>query len=499
MPDHFISSEQAELRLLATAAFIAERIRSSDGHAEAMSAVVPGYLAIGDVDLAAELANAVDEPFSRDKLLTLVAEKCAENDDDEYALQLAESIEDQGLSSRAMERIGLIKAGKGQVAQASAIADTMAHPDLVLAAIAVHHARSGDMAASAKALDEIAFSSARVSALLQMAAISIEAGEKERALASLEKAFEATADIEHDEERIRHLCDVGTLFIDASRNDKAIEAFAAARAAAEALDNVHRDFFLVNCALGFLAAGSTDLADHSLDLVADKTQMASALLGFARDHWKKEEKEEAVEALEEAYEILRSQRERETRDSRARNNLMSSIAVQFAGFGRSERGTEIAFENQDPGERTEALSQIAQILTLQKRDDLARQTVEMIDEDADRLFALIAISDVKSKLDERDAALKLLHEAADLVETIPQYVSRSTALNEIASRSGSLGASDDARALALTNLAVIAEIRDESAQAAALVGLDKMFKDLDLEPGDDERKYLRQLVQKTVW
>src|SRR5205085_4944451 len=98
-------------------------------------------------------------------------------------------------------------------------------------------------------------------------------------------------EIEHDEEKIRTLCDIGNLFIEAKRNDKAIETFELARGFAEALDNIHRDFFLVNSALGFLFAGSTDLADRTLDLVTDKTQMASALLGIARNQWNKDEKD----------------------------------------------------------------------------------------------------------------------------------------------------------------------------------------------------------------
>ena len=112
MSDHFISQDQAETNLLDCAAFLAERIKSSDGHAEAMAAIIPRYLAKGDVDLSAELANAVDDPFSRDKLLIIVAEKCAEMDDDEYALQLADAIEDHALQAQAFERIGLVLAGK---------------------------------------------------------------------------------------------------------------------------------------------------------------------------------------------------------------------------------------------------------------------------------------------------------------------------------------------------------------------------------------------------
>ena len=64
MPEHFISRNKAEGDLLSAAAFLAENIKSADGHAEAMKAIVPLYLAKGDVDLAAELANKVGEPFS---------------------------------------------------------------------------------------------------------------------------------------------------------------------------------------------------------------------------------------------------------------------------------------------------------------------------------------------------------------------------------------------------------------------------------------------------
>src|SRR6476620_4799108 len=96
MSEHFISRDDAEHDMLAAAAYLAENITSADGRAEAMKAIVPIYLAAGNVDLAAELANSIDEPFARDRLLVQVAVKCAELDDDEYAVQLADAIEDDG-------------------------------------------------------------------------------------------------------------------------------------------------------------------------------------------------------------------------------------------------------------------------------------------------------------------------------------------------------------------------------------------------------------------
>ena len=496
MSDHFILLEKAESDLLDCAAFLAERIKSSDGHAEAMAAIIPRYLAKGDVDLSAELANAVDDPFSRDKLLINVAEKCAEMDDDEYALQLADAIEDDALQAQAFERIGLALAEKGHTEKAVEVAGSMAHPDFVYAGIAVNQTAGGNEAGADKTLDEIEFPTAEISALQQIAATYIENEKPEKAVAALERAVVASAEIEHDEENIRSLCEIGSLFLLAKRNDKAVETFDLARGFAEVLDNVHRDYFLVNCSLGFLYAGSLELADRTLDLVTDKTQMASALLGFARESWKKEEKDEAVETLEEAYAILNSQRETETRDSRARNALMTTIASQFAGFGKSDRGVEIALGIVDPNEQMGSLSQIAQILTNQKHDDLARQTINQIDDDASRLFAFIAVADVKEKLGERESSVALLDEAASLAETIPQLGSRSEVLNDIAARYADQGEGEKARNASLENFNIISQIRDESRQAIALADLATVYADSSFELTEAEKAILQKITRK---
>src|SRR5947208_16744771 len=129
MTEHFISRDLASEDMFTAAAYLAESIRSADGYAEAMNVVIPAYLDKGNVDLAAELANSVEDPFSRDRLLMRVAAKCAEIDDAEYALQLADAIEDHGVQAEARERVANIRAAKGDTATALEIAGGMVHPD----------------------------------------------------------------------------------------------------------------------------------------------------------------------------------------------------------------------------------------------------------------------------------------------------------------------------------------------------------------------------------
>ena len=484
MAEYFISRTEAEQSLLACASYLAERIKSVDGRADAIAAVIPQYLERGDVDLAAELSNTVDDPFTRDRLLTLVAEKCAQMDDDEYAMQLADTVEEPGLRAQAMERVGLQKAAKGQFEKALEIAGTMEHPDGVLVGVAVKQAADGLESSALEIIaDGIQHPAAAVTALVEMASHELRTDNADRAVTFLERALDEAADIEHYEELARAYIDIGVAFIEAGRNDRAIETFDKARATAETIDNVHRDAFLSLTAQGFLQAGSLELADRTLDLVSDKTQIASCLLGYSREFWRKDERDEAVESLEEARAILESQHERETRDSKRRFRLFAEIAAQFAGFEKGERAIEIAESIKDDEQRIAALSQVASILTTRKEDEQARHALRAIPDDGDRVFALLGMSDAKVRNEDREAALDLLNEAWHLAETVPQFSYRAMAYIEIGKRFHALDESGRAGEVFSKAIETISGIRDESAKVKAVADLAALTSAAGLDTG----------------
>jgi len=499
MAEHLIPIEEARENLLACAAFLAEGIKSSDGHAEAMKTIVPYYLAKSDVDRAAEFADTVDDPFVRDKLLTLVAEKCAAIDDDEYAFQLVESIEDTNSQGTARERIALQKSAKGEFARALEIAATLDHADDAFADIAAHQAAAGDEENALQTIEKIDFPNARVNALQAIALLNLQKGKTNEAIEFLEKAFTTANEIEFNEEKIRAFSDIAHHFLEANRNDRAIETLDKARAAAETIEGVHRDSFLANVSLEFLRAGSIDLADRTLDLVTDKTQLATCLVGFAQEFFAKGEKEEALETLEEGYAILKSQRDAETRDSRARFGLFAAIAVLFARFEKAERAVEIAQENIDENEQTSALAQIAQVCTLQGKDEFARQAVQAIKDDAEKMFALINVSDAKISAGKKEEAIEILHEAAALAETVPQLASRSSAFNELAKRFLKYDAAEKARELLHENLETIAQIRDESSRSSTLAQLAEIYEQANFVLTDSEKEILLSMIRRREW
>ena len=499
MAEHQISLEDAQTNLLACATYLAEEILSSDGHGEAMAQIVPRYLEKGEVDLAAALADAVADPFIRDRLLTSVAEKCAAMDDDEYAFQLVEAIEDNGTQSRARERIALQKSAKNEFDKALRICGDLEHPDDAYADIALQQISQGDEAGAASTLGRIEFPYVKAVALQNIALWHLQQGAAASAVEYLEKAAQAAGEIEYAEEQIRACIDVANHFIDAERSDRAIEFFDKAKTSAENLDNIHRDAFLSSIALGFLRAGSVDLADRTLDLVADKTQMTSTLVGFSQAFNEKGEGDEALETLEEAYAILKSQKEMEIRNSQARFGLWSSIALLFARYDKPERAIEIAQSINDDEAQMTALSNIAQTLAQQGKDELARQAISAIFEDSNRLTALVGVSDAKKSLEKPDEALGYLDEAAQLAETIAQLTPRSSAYIELARRFQDYGETQRARQISRENLETIARIRDESNRAVCLVNLAEFYEQANLDLTDHEKATLHEMTTKRQW
>lgn len=497
MAEHLIEIEDAKSDLLACAAYIAENIKSADGHAEAMKEIVPRYLEKGAVDLAAELANAVDDPFTRDRLLLRVAEKCAAVGDDEYAFQLIEAIEEHSTQDEAREHIAAQKSAQGDFTKAFEIANALPHADYAFAEIAVRQAGSGDEANALETIEKIDFPTAKVAAFQNLALLDLEKNDSAKAAELLGKAAESADEIEFIEEKIRALLEIGNHFLEAKQNGKAVEVFDKAKVSAETLENVHRDLFLGSVALGFLQAGSLELADRTLDLVADNVQTAATLVGFAREFWKRDEKSDALETLEESYSILKSQRDRDVRDSKARFGLWTAIAVEYARFEKSERAIEIAQEIIEESSQTSALAQIAQVCASQNKDDFARQAVNAIADDSQKMFALIGVSDVKNKSGNTIEAVNFLTEAETLAETVEQLAVRSAAFNELARRFHTYGNTEKMRELCFENLDTIFNIRDESSRAVALAQMSDFYQSGSIELIGTEREMILRIIGKS--
>lgn len=496
MTQQLTDYQAAEQSVLTCAVFLAESITSYDGHAEAIEKIVPIFLAKNDVDVAAQLADSVENNFVRDRLLVEVAEKCATNDDDEYALQLAHAIEDRTFQEETRERIAIHKAQKGLTGEALELAETISDNSSILGAVALKFQEKGDEAQALQMLEIIEESAAKVYYLQEVALKFNESDQREKAVNLLETAVEEAKNIEIAEEKIRALQSIAYIFREIGRKDKCIEVLAKAQSQAELLAGGHRNSLLSQISVGFLQAGSLELADRTLDLVDDKAIIAATLTHYAEDYFNRGEAAEAIEILEEARAILQSQHEREVRNSQEKFGVLSSIATQFASLDKPERAIEVALENPIDSKRFAALEQIAQVCVSKNKGDLANQAIKEITEDAERLKALIAISDVYQKDGKPGEALNLLREIRRQIEDVGQISLRIELFNELALRFHRAGETESARQIARDNISNIGRIFDESLKAIALANLGAVYEQFKVELNQEEKDALLSLLRQ---
>lgn len=496
MSESLTDIQAVESGVLECARYLAEKLYNVDGHVQAVDHLIPFYLAKNDVDTAAALADSVANTLSRDHLLVKVVDKCAENDDDDYALQLIDAMEDSNSQEYARERFAIQKAAKFQFDKAFEASENIDHNSTALGAIVYYLYLNGDEELAFQTFEKIEDAPVKTSYLQVIADKANENGQTEKAVDLLQKAREEAQNIDVTEERIRNLVSIAVSYHGIKRNDKAIEVFAEAQNQAEKLDGTHRNSLLSQISTGFLQAGSLDLADRALDLVNDKTVIAATLTHYAAEFYQKDEQAEAVDILEEAHAILKSQHDREVRNSKEKFSTANSIAVQFASCGNPERAIEVALENPVDDERFSALTRIAHICATQNNDELARHAIAEITEEGKRLEALIAISDIEQKNGKSKESLDILQEVYSQIENVGQWALRIPMLNELAVRFHKAGETETSRKIIRENIKNVSKIFDESLKATALASLGTVYEKLEIEPNQEEKDDLLALLRQ---
>ncbi|MDQ4122799.1 MAG: hypothetical protein M3209_15280 [Acidobacteriota bacterium] len=492
----FIEIERAESNPFDCAAFVAERIGSADGHAEAISAISSRLAAKGELDLAAQLADQIQDPHTRDIALTEIAARCAEFSDDEYGVQLSEAIEEYGFQQQALSNIAIKQAERGAFEEALQTADSLDDPFVTLGEVALRFARRGEWQQAEEIISRIDFPTVRVQILNELALIKIN--QSEDASEILSESLAETEQIEFVEERIQLLLEIAARRIQAGQRDEAFSILENVRQLSDDLEGRFRDQILTQISGLYAHAGNFEQAEKMLPPIADKQQTALAHAAIALEHQAAGDTEKGVQSLEEAYAVLKSQPDREIRDSRARFNLMATIAVRLAQFGKPERAIEIALENPIDEMRNSALGQIAAVCAAGSKDELAAQAVNSIGDLAPRAAALVLVSDGEIKNGDAEKSLQTLAEAHSLVEEVEQLPARVTVLNDIAVRCVERGERERAREVLRENLEIIRIILDETQQAISLANTAEIYEKFNLELTDAETGILRMIVRKKL-
>lgn len=493
-----IERELAERDLLACAAFVAERIGGADAHSEGIANVALRYAAKNELDLAAGLADTIQDPHARDTVLSRIAEFCIEFDDDEYGFQIAEAIEDDGFRQDALQKIAIRQAAKNRFDDALATVEKIDDPSATTGDLAVRFAFAGDEIKARELLEQIDFTSVRVQVLNGIAAAHQKRGERAAAQTALNEALAESVHVEFVEEKSQLLLDIAAQFLELDDRAAALAILTEVKQIADSLDSRFRAQVYARIAELHARADDFDAAERTLEKITDLEQAATARLWFANEYLRRGDEARAASNLEETLQIVKSRLGRFAGGGDAPFNVWRSVAVGFLRLGKYERALEIAVENPLESERNEALRQIAAFAAADGKDDFARQALNEIRDLSWRVGALLALARKAEDNGEHEKSAEFTREAANLTEDIEQPFLRAEALSNLISQLAANNKIAEAQQALSETLQTVAAINGKSRQVESLARLGETIENAKLELNDQMRQSLNTIVRRSL-
>ncbi len=493
----FIERENAETDLLHCAAFVAERIGSADAHATSVSDVARRFAAKGELDLAAGLADSINDPHQRDTVLSEIAAFCVQFDDDEYGFQLIEAIEEPNFQQHAWHNIAVRQASQRRFDGALETAKKIIDPAVTIGDLAFRAAFANDQPLARKLLEQIDLPNVRAQVLNGIALAQLERGEAPQT--ALNEALAEIENVEFDEERTQLLLDVAAKFLDANETESALQVLTETKLLAETLEPNFRAPALAQTAALFARANDFAAGERILETIESLHQAAVARVSFSEEFYAANEIDKAVSNLEEALVLLKTNIARFI-DSRsnAQFALWANIAMNLAQFGRSERGLEVALEIPLEAAQASALTNLAVTFQTNGREELARQALGEFQTAADRIFALLAVSRSAARNGEQEKSFGFLNEARESSEDVEQLNLRSEILTEIVEQFAARGETEKAIEVLTENLRVVSAINNKSQQVAVLADISQTVEKNKLDLSDQMRETLNTIVRKSL-
>ena len=494
MSETFVEHEGGDV--LSAALSVTNTVKNADGFDELSAAIAQRYAEREEFERAVEIADTINDPYTLEKTLADIAVKCASVGDEDYAFELIESLEDLSHQATAMTRISIAHAARGEFDRATQIASGMEDNSNLLAEIAALSAAQGDFERALSIAQTIDFPLSRALALTRIAEGYVKAGHGPRAARLLSQALEETLDIETDDERATARAEIALRLADAGDAEQCATVLAQALEDAEIAEEPYRDTALAQLAASHARLKQYDVALEVTEKINDVYVAAETLANLAVVEREAGDREaDALQLLNDAHELLRDEEPTEQKQEAQRWNVLTLVAVRYAEFGAEAQALK-ATESIGPAEeKARALFGIAQRAIEAGNAEAALRAANTIDGVNYRISALFRIS---RHLLTADAAnehgLKTLADAVRLIEEVERPVERAVELAEAAALYALAGRKEQSAKLLHEALTESSSVSGEYEKASALVMISDAYAKSGHEPDEQAREMLWQIT-----
>ena len=503
MNETFIEDNLGAESFLATAARVAETIETQEGYSEIMSLIAVRCAETGLLDAAIQLAEAVNDPYMRDQSLASVAAECVEFGEKDYADELMGMIEDPSLYGVALAQVAVRYAEAGEFDKALEIADEMDDSSQALGRIALIYSDNSLSAQSldaARSIEDVGF---REATLIELATRGFRSNnDREAAEHLLTEAIETAEEIEFSQNRINALLDVAALYKEIGNREQALEILSRADKLCDKMEDepytgltesFARDESYARIAARLASLGRFDEADKVMEKIDGPLQFAAAAAGVAVEYKKAGQSEQALSLLSEALELAQEEVYGE-RTLVERDTLLSALAVSYAEIGHLEEALKVAQMITLPNTQFATWKDLARACVRSGNHNGIFQVADLIQHSYAKVLYDIETSDAEASAEQAELAARLLSQALTDAEAIEMPFEKALALMEIALRFTQREQAAKASELLSHALTTATRIENSYQMARVLIGLDDKYRKAGLEPGEREESILQRIA-----
>src|SRR5438874_6804896 len=413
---------------------IAQAIDNLEGRAEVISLIAIKYAESGQLNVAVDLVETINDSYQRDQAHAALAAKCIEVDAPDYAEKVCDLIEDETAYALATEGMAVAYAESGTFEESIALTQRLTDSAPTLSRIALAFVARGHPVQALEVGRTIDYPDLKAPVLVELAAHALHDGRNTDAAELLQEATNAAEEIEFAEPRISILVSIASLNGKCGQPAQALDILARAYQLCKESEDLAKDSALAQIAGGFAELHRYDQADQLIEEIENPFQFAHANVKVAIECYQTGDSTRALTLFADALEIGRDEEVYGAETLMMRETLLYKLAVCYATVGHREEGLQVIEMMDSQYQQHRALGEIAKLYVRTGNNSQVFEVTEMIRDDYARVLCEMEIVDAFIASGQFPLADHMLPQALARAAKIERANQRALALMEIAPR-----------------------------------------------------------------
>ena len=487
-----------ELDYLTCASRLAESL-FGESFIEINEAVALLYVEAGELERGVERAEQMPDAYARDSLMALITPKAVASENEDYALELVETIDDPVLQNSAIENMSIEFARRGDFDTALNLADQLTDNDSALGSIATFYWQSGLKNEAVELARSIEFAQQRAMTLAQLAKLSDEDEECSELLVEAQNVAE---EMEPDELKVYALMAVASVYEDRADREQSLEVLNRALEVSDDSESTGpiglsgsftTDELLLQILQALLRLDAFSKAEEVTDAIEDRFLFARANLGLAVARGKDQERGEAIAYLADSREMITGLEPLSKQESDVHDAMIIDLAMSYANYEDYAEARRQIKSVASEQMQVLAFKELGKLCGRAGDERWTRELAEDLQSHFDKTQYWLEIYNATNS-DHPELSERALTKALAAAEDIERPVEKAKALTEIAVTFAKTQrtAQAESRFLAATNTASL--IEGTFLKAQAFIRLAKASQDAGRTPNQSEKAVLEKII-----